>query len=57
MFIELKLSLLRRHCLLTNYIYEVYDPRVDTLTIDVALDCGTKDLPLEFLICRRKDLK
>lgn len=29
----------------------------DRLVIDIALDTGNKDLPLEFFICRKKDVK
>ena len=56
-FAEFHLNLVRRHCILTEYIYDMYSGNVDRLVIDIAFDLGSKDLPLEMYICRRKDLK
>jgi hypothetical protein len=56
-FAEFHLNLVRRHCVLTEYIYDMYSGNVDRLVIDIALDLGTRETPIEMYICRRKDLK
>lgn len=56
-FAEFHLNLIRRHCVLTEYIYDMFSGNVDRLVIDIALDLGTRELPIELYICRRKDLK
>jgi hypothetical protein len=38
-------------------VYDLYLGTKDTLVIEIPIDLGGKDLPLEFLICPKKDLK
>lgn len=58
MFIEIKLSLVRRHCLLTHYFFDTPKSKFDTIHIDMPIELEKgRNLPLEFLIIRRKDLK
>jgi len=57
LYAHFKLALRHRHCLLTSLTYDMFYGTTDTLTIEVPLDLGSRDLPLEFYICRRKDWK
>ena len=57
LFAEFKLSLIRRHCMLTRYTYDLIKGTQDTLVIDLPIDLGSRNLPLEFFICKKKDLK
>lgn len=57
LYADFKLAMRRRHCLLTTYTYDLFYGTPDTLTVEIPIDLGGRDLPLEFFICRRKDLK
>ena len=37
-YTDFKLNLVRRHCLLTNYVLDQYLGTTDTLTIEVPMD-------------------
>ena len=52
-----KLNMKRRHCLLTNYVLDKYLGTLDTMTIEIPMNLDSKEYPIEFFICRRKDLK
>lgn len=43
--------------MLTEFGYDLYAGNVDRLVMEIAVDTGGRDIPLEFLVCRRKDLK
>jgi len=43
--------------MLTRYVFDIYKATQDTLTIDIPIDLAGRNLPLEFYICKRKDLK
>ena len=42
---------------MTSLTYDLFYGTADALTIEVPLDLGSRDMPLEFFICRRKDWK
>ena len=52
-----KLNMKRRHCLLTNLVMDPYLGTRDTMTVEIPMDLDKKEYPIEFFICRRKDLK
>ena len=52
-----KMSMKRRHCLLTNFIMDKYLGTKDTMTIEIPMNLDSREYPIEFFICRRKDLK
>ena len=52
-----KLGLRRRHCLITANIMDAYVGKTDTLTIEIPIDLKGRELPLEFLVVPKKDLK
>lgn len=57
-YIEFKLNYLRRHCALTYFIHDTIKGYKDHLEINIPIDLGgSRTLPLEFFICRRKDAK
>lgn len=56
-YTEFKLNMIRRHCILTRYVMDQYLGTSDTLTIEIPMDLGDREMPMEFFICRRKDLK
>ena len=56
-FAEFHLNLIRRHCFLTEYVYDLISGNIDRLSIDIALDMGSKEHPIELYICRKKDVK
>lgn len=35
----------------------MYVGNVDRVCIDIALDLGSRELPIEFYVCRQKDIK
>jgi len=57
LFAEFKINLIRRHCVLTRWIYDFAKGTTDNLIIDIPIDLGGRELPLEFFICKKKDLK
>ena len=56
-YTEFKINLIRRHCFFTKNIADVYIGNKDTITIEAPIDMGGKEYPMEFLVCKRKDLK
>jgi len=56
-YAEFQLNLIRRHCALTEFGYDLYAGNVDRLVMEIAVDSGSREIPLEFFVCRRKDLK
>lgn len=52
-----KINTKRRHCLITNMVLDQYLGTKDTMTIEVPIDLEKREYPVEFFICRRKDLK
>lgn len=56
-YAEFHLNLIRRHCALTEYGFDFFNGNVDRLVMEIAIDTGGKDIPLELLICKKKDLK
>lgn len=56
LYAHFRLALRRRHCLLTSCTYDIFYGTADTLTIEAPID-RSKELPLEFFICRKKDYK
>jgi len=56
-FAEFKLNLIRRQCVLTH-IYDTLMGNKDTITVDIPMDpANNRTIPIEFLICKKKDLK
>lgn len=51
------MHLIRRHCPVTEFGYDLYVGNVDRLVVEVAIDTGKKEVPLEFFVCKRKDVK
>jgi len=44
--------------MLTQFAIDLTNGRKDTVTIDIPLDvAGGKEPPIDFFICRRKDIK
>jgi hypothetical protein len=56
-YANFKINLIRRHCLLTNYVLDQYLGTRDTMTIEVPINLEGKEFPIEFFVCKRKDLK
>ena len=56
-FMEFKMYLIRRQCMLTRFSYDMFYGTFDQMVIEAPIDLLGRDLPLEFLICRRRDLK
>ena len=52
-----KIWLKRRHCLLTNHVVDTYLGNDDTLRVEIPFDLKGRELPLEFLVIPKKDLK
>jgi len=48
---------MRRHCLITYNIADPYLGNSDKLVLEIPIDLKGRELPLELLICQRKDLK
>ena len=42
---------------MTSLTYDLFYGYQDTLTIEVPIDTGKRDIPIEFYMCRRKDWK
>lgn len=57
MYADFKLYLIRRQCVLTKYLYDGFKGHEDYLELSIPIDLGNRQLPLEFFICKRKDLK
>jgi hypothetical protein len=55
-FAEFRLSLIRRQCVMSN-IYDIVSGNSDIMTIDIPIDVKDRNVPLEFLICKKRDLK
>ena len=56
-YTKFSINTIRRHCLLTSMVMDKYLGTVDTMTIEIPMDLDKKEYPIEFFICRRKDLK
>lgn len=57
-YIEFKLTFMRRHCALTYFFHDMIRGYKDQIEISIPIDLGgNRQLPLEFFICRRKDMK
>jgi len=56
MFAEFKLYLNRRQCAL-SHLYDLVQSNVDHLVIEIPIETNGRELPLEFFICKKKDLK
>ena len=56
-FAEFQLNLIRRHCPLTEFGYDMYVGNVDRLVMEIPIDTGSREIPLEFFMCRKKDVK
>ena len=56
-YADFKLYLIRRQCILTKYLYDGFKGHEDYLELNIPIDLGNRQLPLEFFICKRKDLK
>lgn len=57
MYLDFKIETIRRQCILTQLAYDFPMGKTDTLTIDVPIDLNGRQMPLDLLICRRKDIK
>ena len=57
LFADFKLYLIRRHCILTKYLFDGFKGHEDYLELSIPIDLGQRQLPLELFICKRKDLK
>lgn len=56
-YVEFRLNFMRRHCALTYFCHDMIKGYKDQLEIQIPIDIGNRQLPLEFFICRRKDAK
>ena len=57
LYADFKLYLIRRHCVLTRYLFDLLKGNEDYLELSIPIDIGDRKLPLEFFMCRRKDMK
>ena len=48
---------MRRHCLMTHFFADPYLGRKDSVVLEIPIDLKGRELPLEFLICQKKNLK
>mmetsp|Transcript_8631 Transcript_8631/g.14602 ORF Transcript_8631/g.14602 Transcript_8631/m.14602 type:complete len:269 (+) Transcript_8631:380-1186(+) len=55
-YAEANLSLRKRHCLFTTLLFDLTSQTEDLVQFNIPLNLP-KNMPLEFLVCRRKDLK
>lgn len=56
LYADFKINCIRRHCFLTR-IFDGYKGYKDHVVIEIPIDIGGREMPLEFLICKKKDLK
>jgi len=56
-YAEFHLNLIRRHCPITEFGFDFVNGNVDRLVMEIAIDTNNRDIPLEFFVCRKKDLK
>lgn len=56
-FAEFKMYLVRRFCLLTKFLYDPIRSTRDQLVIEIPIETGGKNIPLEFCICKKRVLK
>ena len=56
-YVESQVGLKKRHCLFSSLTFDLLYGNTDKVTINIPLDLGGRKLPLEFFVCRRKDLK
>ena len=42
---------------MTEFGYDKYANNFDRLVMEIAIDTGSKDIPLEFFVCKKKDIK
>jgi hypothetical protein len=56
-YTEFQISLSRRHCLFSSLSFDLLNNVQDSLYVNIPIDLKGRNLPLEFFICRKKDLK
>ena len=56
LFADFKINCIRRHCFLTR-ILDAYKGYNDHVVIEIPIDIGSREMPLEFLICKKRELK
>jgi hypothetical protein len=56
-YIECKASLKSRHCLTTTLTLDVFNGVQDSVQVLIPIDLKGRELPMEFFMCKKKDLK
>mmetsp|Transcript_24230 Transcript_24230/g.37350 ORF Transcript_24230/g.37350 Transcript_24230/m.37350 type:complete len:201 (-) Transcript_24230:236-838(-) len=54
---DVKLNLCRRHCLFTTSSLDLMNGVTDQVVVEIPIHQPNREIPLEFFICKRKDLK
>lgn len=57
LYIDFKLYLLRRQCIITKYLHDGFKGNEDYLELSIPIDIGNRQLPLELFMCKKKDVK